>query len=88
MSAHRGSWLQVARIVGLLSAALALAIADAGFIAYCLMQAVWSPATDSALAAVIRETPDYLVLAVLLLAGLAASIVDLLKLARATETRR
>ncbi|HHX4054619.1 MAG: hypothetical protein ACN6QT_12710 [Burkholderia contaminans] len=68
--------------------ALALAIADAGFIAYCLIQAVWSPATNSALMAVIRETPDYLVLAVLLLAGLATSIVDLIRLVRATETRR
>lgn len=68
--------------------ALALAIADAEFIAYCLIQAVWSPATNSALAAVIRETPDYLVLAVLLLAGLATSIVDLIRLVLATETRR
>lgn len=38
--------------------------------------------------AVIRETPEYLVLAVLLLAGLATSIVDLLRLVRSTETRR
>ncbi len=78
----------MARIVGLLSAAFVLAIADAGFIAYCVVQAVWFPATDSALAAVIHETPDYLVFAALMLAGLVLSIVDLVKLARTPPIRR
>ncbi|MBN3835951.1 hypothetical protein [Burkholderia sp. Ac-20344] len=88
MNVHRGSRRRTTWIVGLLSAAVALAIADAGFVAYGLIHAVWFPATDSALATVLRETPDYLVLAVLLLAGLVPSIVDLVKLARAPQTRR
>jgi hypothetical protein len=88
VNAHRRSRPRVARIVGLLLTALALAIADAWFVAHCLVDALRFPATGGALAAVIRETPDYLVLAVLLLAGLAASIVDLVKLVRATETLR
>lgn len=88
MNARHGSRRRVARIFGILTVAVGLTIADATFVGYGLIHAVWFPATNGALAAVIRETPDYLVLAALLLAGLVASVVDLVKLLRAPRTRR
>ncbi|MBZ5795110.1 hypothetical protein K8353_33815 [Burkholderia contaminans] len=84
MNAHHGSRLRVARIIGLLTVAVVLTIATGWFVVYGLILVVSSPATDHPIAVVIRETPSYLLLAALLLAGLVATVVDLVKLARRT----
>ncbi|NHV28627.1 hypothetical protein [Burkholderia sp. D-99] len=82
MNAPHGSRLRVARIIGLLTVAVVLTIATGWFVVYGLILAVSSPATDHPIAVVIRETPSYLLLAALLLAGLVATVIDLVKLAR------
>ncbi|WP_124816110.1 hypothetical protein [Burkholderia cepacia] len=86
MSTHHRSRLRVARIVGLLTVAVVLTVATGWFVVYGLILVVSSPATDNPIAVVIRETPSYLVLAAVLLAGLAATVVDLVKLARRTRS--
>ncbi|WP_322076930.1 hypothetical protein [Burkholderia cepacia] len=86
MSTHHRSRLRVARIVGLLTVAVVLTVATGWFVVYGLILVVSSPATDNPIAVVIRETPDYLVLAAVLLAGLVATVVDLVKLARRTRS--
>ncbi|KAB1597255.1 hypothetical protein C5O75_002085 [Burkholderia cepacia] len=82
MSTRHGSRLRAARIVGLLMVAVVLTVATGWFVVYGLILVVSSPATDHPIAVVIRETPSYLVLAAVLLAGLVATVVDLVKLAR------
>ncbi|MCA7903289.1 hypothetical protein LGM39_28360 [Burkholderia cepacia] len=86
MNPHHGSRLRVARIVGLLTVAVVLTVATGWFVVYGLILVVSSPATDNPIAVVIRETPSYLVLAAVLLAGLVATVVDLVKLARRTRS--
>ncbi|EMD9437663.1 hypothetical protein [Burkholderia cepacia] len=86
MSTHHRSRLRVARIVGLLTVAVVLTVATGWFVVYGLILVVSSPATDNPIAVVIRETPSYLVLAAVLLAGLVATVVDLVKLARRTRS--
>lgn len=61
-----------------------LTIATGWFVAYGLLPAGSSSATDNPIAVVIRETPSYLMLAAVLLAALVATIVDLVRLARET----
>ncbi|WP_179255137.1 hypothetical protein [Burkholderia sp. HI2500] len=80
----RSGTRHMARIVGLLTVAVVLTIATGWFVAYGLILAVSSPATDNPIAVVIRETPSYLMLAAVLLAALVATIVDLVRLVRAT----
>ncbi|MBY4728740.1 hypothetical protein K6W38_37050 [Burkholderia contaminans] len=80
----RGGTRHMARIAGLLAIAVVLTIATGWFVAYGLFVAVSSSATDNPIAAVIRETPSYLMLAAVLLAALVATIVDLVRLARRT----
>lgn len=63
-----------------------LTVATGWFVVYGLILVVSSPATDNPIAVVIRETPSYLVLAAVLLAGLVATVVDLVKLARRTRS--
>ncbi|AOR72794.1 hypothetical protein BBJ41_34905 [Burkholderia stabilis] len=82
MNTQHGSRPRVARIIGLLTIAVVLTIATGWFVVYGLILVVSSPATDNPIAVVIRETPSYLVLAAVLLAGLAATVIDLVKLAR------
>lgn len=82
MSTRRESRLRAARIGGLLTATVVLTVATGWFVVYGLILVVSSPATDHPIAVVIRETPSYLVLAAVLLAGLVARVVDLVKLAR------
>ncbi|WP_176041915.1 hypothetical protein [Burkholderia stabilis] len=82
MNTHHGSRPRVARIIGLLTIAVVLTIATGWFVVYGLILVVSSPARDNPIAVVIRETPSYLVLAAVLLAGLAATVIDLVKLAR------
>ncbi|MCA8297996.1 hypothetical protein LGN19_29820 [Burkholderia sp. AU30198] len=84
MNPRHGSRLHAVRIVGLLTVAVVLTIATGWFVVYGLILAVSSLATDNPIAAVIRETPSYLLLAALLLAGLVATVIDLVKLARGT----
>ncbi|VBB16972.1 hypothetical protein [Burkholderia stabilis] len=84
MNTHHGSRLRVARIIGLLTIAVVLTIATGWFVVYGLILVVSSPAIDNPIAVVILETPSYLVLAAVLLAGLAATVIDLVKLARRT----
>ncbi|MBN3768003.1 hypothetical protein [Burkholderia sp. Se-20378] len=72
-------------IVGLLTISVVLTIATGWFVVYGLFLAVSSAATDNPIAAVIRETPSYLMLAVVLLIALVATIVDLVRLARGTD---
>ncbi|WP_174952748.1 hypothetical protein [Burkholderia lata] len=72
----------MATIVGLLTIAVVLTIATGWFVVYGLLLAVSSAATDNPIAVVIRETPSYLMLAVVLLAALVATVVDLVRLAR------
>ena len=86
MSTHHRSRLRVARIVGFLTVAVVLTVATGWFVVYGLILVVSSPATDNPIAVVIRETPSYLVLAAALLAGLVATVVDLVKLARRTRS--
>ncbi|RQZ59430.1 hypothetical protein E9536_27380 [Burkholderia sp. LS-044] len=86
MNPHHRSRLRVARIVGLLTVAVVLTVATGWFVVYGLILVVSSPATDNPIAVVIRETPSYLVLAAVLLAGLVATVVDLVKLARRTRS--
>ncbi|KVW83166.1 hypothetical protein DF046_15195 [Burkholderia cepacia] len=86
MNPHHGSRLRAARIVGLLTVAVVLTVATGWFVVYGLILVVSSPATDNPIAVVIRETPSYLVLAAVLLAGLVATVVDLVKLARRTRS--
>ncbi|AIO26942.1 hypothetical protein [Burkholderia cepacia] len=86
MSTHHRSRLRVARIVGLLTVAVVLTVATGWFVVYGLILVVSSPATDNPIALVIRETPSYPVLAAVLLAGLVATVVDLVKLARRTRS--
>lgn len=74
----------MAAIVGLLTIAVVLTIATGWFVVYGLLLAVSSAATDNPIAVVIRETPSYLTLAVVLLAALVATVVDLVRLARGT----
>ncbi|WP_423372470.1 hypothetical protein [Burkholderia sp. LMG 32019] len=69
---------------GILTVAVVLTIATGWFVVYGLILVVSSPATDHPIAVVIRETPSYLLLAALLLAGLVATVIDLVKLARRT----
>ncbi|CAB3767487.1 hypothetical protein GQ57_16900 [Burkholderia sp. MSh2] len=88
MNARRDARPRVARVFGLLTAAVALTIAAGGFVVYGLVAIVSSAVNDHTLAAVIRETPDYLVLAALLLAGLVRALVDLAGLVRGTRTSR
>ncbi|WP_321966588.1 hypothetical protein [Burkholderia cepacia] len=88
MNPHHRSRLRVARIVGLLTVAVVLTVATGWFVVYGLILVVSSPATDNPIAAVIRETPDYLVLAALLLTGLVRVLVDLAGLVRGTRTSR
>ncbi|KVL58765.1 hypothetical protein WS99_04990 [Burkholderia territorii] len=61
---------------------MVLAIATGWFVAYGLMRVASPRATGNALDDVIQATPGYLVLAVLLLAGLVSATVDLVKLVR------
>ncbi|VWD03471.1 hypothetical protein BLA18109_04730 [Burkholderia lata] len=82
MNACDGSRLRLATIVGLLTIAVVLTIATGWFVVYGLLLAVSSAATDNPIAVVIRETPSYLMLAVVLLAALVATVVDLVRLAR------
>ncbi|HGO6127570.1 TPA: hypothetical protein ACK3RK_006140 [Burkholderia cepacia] len=82
MNTRRESRLRAARIGGLLTATVVLTVATGWFVVYGLILVVSSPATDHPIAVVIRETPSYLVLAAVLLAGLVATVVDLVKLAR------
>ncbi|VWC94029.1 hypothetical protein [Burkholderia contaminans] len=84
MNASHGARRRAARIVGLLMVAAVLTIATGWFVAYGVILAVSSPATDNPIAVVIRETPSYLMLAAVLLAALVATIVDLVRLARTT----
>ncbi|CAB3753286.1 hypothetical protein GQ57_19215 [Burkholderia sp. MSh2] len=82
MNTRRESRLRGAWIVGFLTVAVVLAIATGWFVVYGLIVAVSSDATDNLIAVVIRETRSYPALAVLLLAGLVAAVIDLVKLAR------
>ncbi|KVK76314.1 hypothetical protein WS90_24160 [Burkholderia cepacia] len=86
MNPHHGSRLRAARIIGLLTVAAVLTVATGWFVVYGLIVAASSPATDNPIAVVIRETPSYLVLAALLLAGLVATVIDLVKLARSARS--
>jgi len=79
-----GSWLNVVRIIGLLTVAVTLTIATGWFVVYGVILAVSSAATDNPIADVIRETPSYLILAAVLLIALVATVVDLVRLARRT----
>ncbi|UQO39721.1 hypothetical protein [Burkholderia cepacia] len=88
MSTRHGSRLRAARIVGLLMATVVLTISTGWFVVYGLIVAVSATAADHPIAVVIRETPDYLVLAALLLAGLVRALVDLAGLVRGTRTPR
>ncbi|KVH58581.1 hypothetical protein [Burkholderia cepacia] len=88
MSTRRESRLRAARIVGLLMATVVLTISTGWFVVYGLIVAVSATAADHPIAVVIRETPDYLVLAALLLAGLVRALVDLAGLVRGTRTPR
>ena len=84
MNARHGSRRRAARIVCLLTVAAVLTISTGWFVAYGLILAVSSPATDNPIAVMIRETPSCLMLAAVLLAALVATIVDLVRLARGT----
>lgn len=70
----------VACIFGLLIAAIALGILTGWFVVYGLIVLTASSVIDNPIAVVIRETPDYLVLAILLLVGLVSTVVELIKL--------
>ncbi|KER69141.1 hypothetical protein HR51_26500 [Burkholderia cepacia] len=74
----------MAQIVGLLMVAVVLTIATGWFVVYGLILAVSPPATGNPIAVVIHETPSYLMLAAVLLAALAATVVDLVRLTRRT----
>ncbi|OOB07266.1 hypothetical protein A8F67_31995 [Burkholderia cenocepacia] len=50
------------------------------FVVYGLIVLTASSVIDNPIAVVIRETPDYLVLAILLLVGLVSTVVELIKL--------
>ncbi|WP_423383187.1 hypothetical protein [Burkholderia sp. LMG 32019] len=84
MNALHGSRLRVAQTFGLLTVAVVLTIATGWFVVYGLILVVSSPATDNPIAVVIRQTPSDLLLAALLLAGLVATVIDLVKLAHRT----
>ena len=67
---------------GLLIAAVALTILNGWFVVYGLIVVTASPANDNPISAMIRETPNYLILATLLLAGLVSTVIDLVKSGR------
>lgn len=69
-------------LCGLLTATIALTIATSWFVVYGLVVVISSPVTKNPIAALIQETPSYLVLGALLLAALVATVIDLVKLTR------
>ncbi|MGU3781702.1 hypothetical protein [Burkholderia metallica] len=85
MNARHGTRWRAARIAGLLTVAVVLAIASGWFVVYGLIVAVLSAAIDHPLAVVIRQTPSDLILAAVLFAALVATVVDLVRLARRTD---
>ncbi|KAG8149056.1 hypothetical protein [Burkholderia catarinensis] len=72
----------VVRVFGLLTATIALTILNGWFVVYGLIVVTASPVSNNPIAAVIRETPSYLILAALLLAGLVSTVIELVKLGR------